>query len=291
MLDRGTKSTIDKRGIDYLFGDVQSFIKQSDFCIANFECTACDLNLKPTEKQCTFRTNPIFLYDLKHNGITHLNVANNHSFDFGIEGFNQTRNNITKSQIQVLGARQYNQPIIICKNNIGCAIFSSCLLKTGNSEIYDTPVYELVKEIENYKSKNKGNTIIVNLHWGIEKQLQVTDQQINDAHKLIDAGADIIIGHHPHVVQSIERYKGKLIFYSIGNFLFDNSHHPANKGLMVSLSIESGKIDAAMIYPFILKNSKPQPLNKQENDLFLSEVITLSTHIKIKQDEHLWKIE
>jgi len=105
------------------------------------------------------------------------------------------------------------------------------------------------------ETKKNVDLIIVHIHWGTEYQHQFNQQQEKIGHALIDAGADIIIGHHPHVVQGMEIYKNKPIFYSLGNFIFDQYFSPdTQEGLAVGLKLTNNKISATL-FPLQAKSA------------------------------------
>ena len=119
--------------------------------------------------------------------------------------------------------------------------------------------------------------MIVFLHWGEEYQLISSSSQRKLAHSLIDAGADLIIGSHPHVVQEIEKYKGKLIFYSLGNFIFDQYFsRETQKGLAVSLELYPSRI-IYKLYPYTLFHSQPKLMNEKEREWFLNNLAEKSS--------------
>jgi gamma-polyglutamate biosynthesis protein CapA len=150
----------------------------------------------------------------KKNNFGLLSLANNHSMDFGKSGYEETKNNLDKVGILYFGSGYNENDIstkIILDNKNFCFIAYHDLY-TKN----EVPVIEEIKKI-----KDECYKIIVFPHWGEEYVNSFVDRQKVLAHKFIDEGADLIIGTHPHVVEPIEIYKDKAIFYSIGNFVFD----------------------------------------------------------------------
>ena len=281
MLDRGTETTIEKYGADYLFTDVKPILQKSDIAIVNFEGTACDTSIKPIDKKCTFRFKPEYLSAIKNAGIHYCNLANNHSCDFGNIGLEQTISNCKQHSIETFGSdfdsTKNIKPLIISKGKTSIAIFSSCFLKQSIQNIYFPSCDILAKQISLFKKQHPDIIVFVYFHWGIEKQMVPTDEQKKQAHTLIDAGADAIIGHHPHVVQSIEEYKGKYIFYSIGNFVFDNNHEPANKGIFVRFDISENMLGKVQIIPFTISASKPFLMNDEDSKLFIKKKLVHSS--------------
>ena len=293
MFDRGTRDIIEDNNADYLFTDVKNLFSSSDITVANFECVACDTTLKPINKKFTFRANPEWLSSLHNNGITHVTLTNNHSFDFGEEGVKQTATNLKHYQINFIGYNPNNNlscfPTIIEKKENTIAVFSSCFLKQNNSLICSENTYTLSERIRVFKVTHPSYLVFVCLHWGIEMELKPTSKQIEQAHLLINSGADAIIGHHPHVVQTIELFKGKYIFYSIGNFIFDNNNSPANQGIFASFSFSKGVIEPVRIIPFNIVKSKPKPMDVKESEKFMNEISSVSPTLNFKQSDASWK--
>ena len=294
MLDRGVRDNIEENSSDYLFEDIKTIFKSSDIAIANFECVACDTSLKPIDKKFTFRANPEWLSSIYNNGITHVTLANNHSFDYGDEGVKQTAANLKYYGINSVGYNPDSNssclPTIIKINENSIAVFSCCFLKQNNSVVCNESTSALSERIKTFKETNPSYLIFVCLHWGVEMELNPTTEQVAQAHLLIDAGSDAIIGHHPHVVQSIEVYKGKYIFYSIGNFIFDNNHAPANRGIFTVFSLSKGKIKPVQIIPFNIVESKPKLMNTVESKIFMNEIGSVSQTLDLKQSDGSWKV-
>ena len=273
MLDRGTRKVIERKNIDYLFQEVKPVFLKQDAVLVNFEGTACDTRLSASSKAFCFRADTAWLPRLKHNGITAVSLANNHSGDFGSEGLRQTAASLHNNKITTLGYQEQADPcapFLLEKNDIHVAIFSSALLfeKEAAGSCHESDAL-LCKRISQFKQQHPAYHVILCLHWGIEMQLTPEKKQTEQAHAFIDAGADLIIGHHPHVVQPIEQYKNKYIFYSLGNFIFDNEQSPSNKGIFGCFSVTAKHIELKEVIPFTITHSKPMLMNTKEAAQFL----------------------
>lgn len=266
MLDRGIRAKINTRGINYLFNDLKTEFRNSDFAIVNLECPATDIKA-PVTKKYSFRAEPKLLPELRAAGITHCILANNHSYDHGRKGLVSTADNLRKADITPIGFGSNQEsacaPIVIEKNGIRVAIFSSVtLLLESWMYLQDAPgmcqatIDDLTKAISNYKATHAGDHIIVTLHWGVEYQTAPTSVQRDEAKALIDAGADAIIGHHPHVVQKYEKLGGKPVFYSVGNLIFDNSNPATLNGVLIKLLIKPTGVSSEII-PYTAEDFKP----------------------------------
>lgn len=248
LLDRGVRKVIEQKGTDAVFSPfVDSVFQSSDIVIGNLECPATKI-MEPSFKQFIFRAEPEWLFTLKQHGITHLNLANNHSVDQGRAGLVDTRENVVSAGMIPIGAgrtmEEAARPVLLTSSPRKVYVLASLQLALENfaylsekpsvsQEDFDT----LVERVRHLRSSEPDSYIIVTLHWGGEHTLQpVTIQRVR-AHQLIDAGADALIGHHTHTLQTIEEYKGKPIYYSIGNFIFDQRKPVNTKACMVKLTI------------------------------------------------------
>ena len=274
MFDRGTKHTIISHSADYLFTNVEELLTKHDAVIANFECTACDTSCPETNKQCRFRCDPLYLSSIKKAGIEYLGLANNHSRDRGSKGLLQTVKNCYNKKIHCFGEDSINDSIVINKADNHIIIFAINLINDPQNKCNSASIDKICSQIK--RNKNQNTIVIIFIHWGIEKQIQPTNEQTVIAHKLIDSGADAIIGHHPHVIQTIEKYRDKYIYYSIGNFIFDNNRFPCNIGLLASFKILHNRILGSEFFPIKLKASKPFLLKDEESQAIIKKIIVNS---------------
>ncbi len=184
-----------------------------------------------------------------------------------------------KTQIEARG------PTIIECKGLKFAFFGYVLLK-GMTYRADRPAPawagtdEIIKEIK--KIRNKVDFVIVSLHWGIEFKQIPTGTQVKKAHRLIDAGADLILGHHPHVLQSIEYYKGKYIVYSLGNFVFDQHKLCRKQSMIFGCTFKKGEITSAYFIPILLKDFRPHPAKGENAKKIIKKVKLLSNKYNIK---------
>jgi poly-gamma-glutamate synthesis protein (capsule biosynthesis protein) len=245
LLDRGVRQQIEKHGLAFLFEDVADVFHSSDAVVVNLECPVTD-TVSPVNKKYIFRADSKWMPALRSAGITHAALANNHSIDQGRRGLNSTAYHLQKAGITSLGYGLNHQsacrPVFISKHGIQVAVFNSVWLPLenwsyleDNSCICQAGVDELSEQIRTLKKENPACYIVAVLHWGMEYQPKPAIGQRRDAYRLIDAGADVIVGHHPHVVQEKELYKSKPIFYSLGNFVFDSSSPDARKSWLLQL--------------------------------------------------------
>jgi poly-gamma-glutamate synthesis protein (capsule biosynthesis protein) len=225
MMTRYVEKKIKKFNKEYIypFEKILNYLKTFDYVIANLEGPISDKGVKIGSKY-SFRMKPDVAEALSKANINVVNLANNHIFDYGKVAFEDTLKNLDKNNIKYFG-NSY-EPLIIEKEGIkiGFLGFSDFLKhlevkesKTGIATVNDN-LSEIIK-----KAKEKVDILIVSFHWGEEYKKLANERQRKIAKIAIDSGADLVIGHHPHVIQDIEKYKEKFIFYSLGNFIFDQN--------------------------------------------------------------------
>lgn len=275
MLDRGVRKTIEDKGIEYLFADVQEVFKQQDMVLVNLEQPICTKDLEPVYKAYCFRADPNWLPAIHKSGISHVTLANNHIGDYGKEGVRQTMQKLSCNQIAYAGVDSTFQnscePLLLQKKGSKLAIFSTAFLYQKESlGCCNENVSVLSYRIAAFKKTHLGYSIIVCLHWGIEMDTLPSAQQKVQAHTLVDAGADLIIGHHPHAVQSIEVYKEKYICYSLGNFIFDTNKPPGNTGIFTCFDIRDNTITLEHVIPFNLSDFRPMIMTDADAKQFLN---------------------
>lgn len=252
LLDRGVRQKIEHSGIDSIFSKVSPLFHSSDAVVVNLECPITE-HYAPINKHYIFRGEPEWLPSLKKAGITHLAMANNHTYDQGRDGLIETSKQITLNNLIQIGFG-FNHadaclPVVIKKGKLNVAIFNSVFLPLENFPFFSNKPCicqasstDLSKAISVFKTKHPNIFVVVLLHWGFEYQKEPEPSQKAEARQLIESGADVIIGHHPHVIQDIEFINNKPIIYSLGNFVFDPKRKEASKGLIVKLSFSKNKI-------------------------------------------------
>ena len=274
LLDRGVRRYIQKAVIDSLFTpEIDSIFAHSDIVVGNLECPATNLRT-PAMKQFVFRANPEWLNDLHRHGITHLNLANNHSVDQRRGGLRSTYDNCLRAGIVPLGAgrtmAEASEPVLLTTHHSPLTPLSSkiYLFATQQLPLENFPylpdsfsvsqesIDTLCQRVSRLRKADPTVYIIVCPHWGIEHVTTPTPWQRRHARALIDAGADIIVGHHSHTLQTVEEYNGKPIFYSIGNFIFDQTNPINTTAAIVQIKIVSTSVEVKTI-PIEIRHCVP----------------------------------
>ena len=269
LLDRGVRQTIEHRGADHLFSDgIDSVFHAAQLVVGNLECPATKIEA-PVFKRFIFRGEPEWLNTLKDHGITHLNLANNHSIDQGRQGLLDTKQNIIEAGMVPIGAGENMdeaaQPVLLAEYPRKVWLVASLRLALENYAylpdkpcVSQEPMDSLLERVNRLRKADSTAIIIVSLHWGGEHTLQPVPSQRIEAHQLILAGADVLVCHHTHTFPTVEDFHGKKIYYSVGNFIFDQQKPLNSRACIVQLNIkkddlivETIPIEIRMCVPYL----------------------------------------
>ena len=262
LLDRGVRTVIDKHGMHHLFTpQMDSLLRASQVVVGNLECPATKTKA-PVQKRFIFRAEPEWLTVLRQHGFTHLNLANNHSIDQGRQGLLDTTERIRKAGMTPVGAGRNMQeavkPVLLCSHPRKVWLVPSLRLALENC-VSQEPMESVILRVRQLKKADPQAVVIVSLHWGGEHTLKPVPSQRLEAHRLINAGADALICHHTHTLQTIENYRGKPIYYSIGNFIFDQQKPLNSKACVVKVEVTKSQVKTTTI-PIQIKNCVPIPI-------------------------------
>ncbi len=270
------------KDISKIFRSVSSTLLNDDFTIANLECPISKRGIAAEDKQFTFRANPITAKTLHENGIDAVTIANNHALDFGTDAFIDTLKILQSATIKFAGGGinilKIPQPTLKIKDTSIKLIATSRVLpnvnwtatnkRPGLSSVYNPET--IIADIKK-ADKNDDNIIAIYIHWGKEKEIIANKIQRKLAYQLIDAGADVIIGTHPHVLQGFEWYKGKLIIYSLGNFIFSCS---SRNTMLLQLTANKNKIIQYKVIPVKLADKTPVIIKKEKEKQKIYKLLT-----------------
>jgi poly-gamma-glutamate synthesis protein (capsule biosynthesis protein) len=246
--------------------EIKRFLNGVDYVSANLEGPIVKKTQDFGVRSLTFNFGQEILPVLKDANINLVTLANNHILNRGHEGFKETEEFLSANQIDYSGeAFKCGTDLAVIKDNL---IFLG-INKTFPTSCTDAEVAQTVKTL---KTANPNKFLIVSIHWGVEYQTRNSSGQQKLAHLLIDNGADLIMGSHPHVVQNIEKYNGKMIFYSLGNFVFDQYFSTkTQQGLAIGLELSSDK-QVYRIFPLQSKLSQPKLMASKEKTEFLKSL-------------------
>jgi poly-gamma-glutamate synthesis protein (capsule biosynthesis protein) len=220
MLDRNVRNKIDASGFDSVFGDIRGLVAGDDIVVANLEgpfTSSPSITASLVNKALQFTFDPALAPKMREAGFTMLGLANNHTENFGTAGLVETRRHLSDANIQYYGDPENTGSQISTTTTVrGITVAFIGFHQFSNKGLQN--VYDEITRL-----RPLADFIIVSPHWGIEYQATSTEYQQRVAHAFIDHGADAVIGTHPHVVEPLEIYNGKPIFYSLGNFVFDQN--------------------------------------------------------------------
>ena len=258
----------------YFFQNVKDIFTADDLTVANMEGTLTTSNDRQ-QKTFAFKGDPSYTEILTRGGVEATNLANNHSHDYGDQSYEDTIQYLEAAGITTFG---YDRTAVMDVKGIKVGLIGIYELKDGLGR--QQQVIDTIQEVKDQGAQ----VIIVSFHWGTEKSNIPDDIQKTLAHLAVDQGADLVVGHHPHVLQGIEKYQGKNIVYSLGNFCFGGNKNPSDKDTMIfqqTFTVENGELvedDVTNIIPCSLSsesgynNYQPMVLEGSEKERVLQKI-------------------
>lgn len=290
MLDASARPTMDERGYDYAFENVREIFGSSDIVIGNLEGPLAYGGVPEPNKSFLFRSPPDRVAPaLKRAGFNVLNLANNHSLDYGVDGLSETLGALHATGIAYSGAGmklvEARRAAIVTVDGMRIAFvgYSMTLPET----FYATPekagtAYGHAAQVraDIADARRDADAVIASFHWGQEGSTGLRDYQLMLAHTAIDAGAIAVLGHHPHVLQAVEKYRDGVIFYSLGNFAFGSFSPRATRSAIARLTLRGARLAEVRLIPLNVNNFEvyfqPQLLAGSEADEVVSTLQELS---------------
>ncbi|MFI3209134.1 MAG: CapA family protein [Eubacteriales bacterium] len=209
---------------DYFFAGVSDAFDNDDLTVVNLEGPLTDSTNKQ-DKTFAFKGDEEFTEILTEGSIEAVNLANNHSYDYGTEGFEDTQNAVTAAGVTWFG---YDETPVVEVNGIQVGLVGVYMLRLTDDQGKEA-LETRIQQAEDAGAE----VIIVSFHWGSEYSYYPSASQEMLAKYAIDLGADLVVGHHPHVLQGIDLYEGKYIVYSLGNFCFGGNRNPSDKDTII----------------------------------------------------------
>lgn len=265
----GRVNTIIKQN-SYLYpvSKLKPILTHADITFGNLECALSNRGQPVGNKEFTFCGSPQNIQTLLSGGFDLVSVANNHSKDFGVDAFLDTLKILAENGVKPVGGGknldEALNPVIIKKSGLKIAFlaFSDILpynwpatkTKPGVASFRD--LTEVKKTIA--RAKKQADQVVVSIHWGIEMSAQPLSQQEKIARQLIDSGATLIIGHHPHIIQKIKPYKTGLIAFSLGNFIFTPGSPKGSKSILLKITLDRYGVKSFQVWPIKITNARPE---------------------------------
>ncbi|MBI5783503.1 MAG: CapA family protein [Gammaproteobacteria bacterium] len=263
-----------KYGYDYPFELTKDILKQAQIVFGNLEGPLTDGGAAGTAKQYVFRSPPDKIAPaLARAGFNIVSLANNHTLDYGPEGLEDTRAALKIAGIHGVGAgrdlAEARQPVYMMADGVTVAFLAYSL--TFPEEFWAGPDkpgtafgHERFVRADVTAAREKADLVVVSFHWGQEGKTELRDYQTQLAHAAIDAGASAVLGHHPHILQGVERYKNGVILYSLGNFAFGSFSNTATRSAIALLTFRDRQWRELRMIPLNVKNAEvvfqPRPL-------------------------------
>jgi len=297
LLSRGVASQIETKGVDYPFANVKEMFLEDSLTIGNLEgpLTENDQGVYKN-RHIVFKASPQLANTLENNGLNLLTLANNHSMDYGYQGLQDTIKALKEQGLDIMGTRgqQSNLHTFVGENGmtfgfLGYTVFPPegyIMSEKRTDVVYYNP--QLV-QYEITEARKQCDYLIVEMHWGKEYDTYYSTSQEKVGRALIDSGADVVMGHHPHVIQGIEKYKGKYIFYSIGNFIFDHQNYRyTDESVVLQMVVEDEASIEWWAIPLIIDGCQPRKAKGETGQRIIDQWTERSNHTVnwIKQDDY-----
>ena len=269
MLGRGIRELINQNSVYYPFQKIVQLFRGVDIVFANLEGPVVENPLEFAHQSLQFAFHPKVLEGITWSQINLFSLANNHIKDMGNEGFEETIDWLDKYQMNFIG-----NPLPDDNDNANSNFSTEYSVFLAFNRVLPFIHFqeEIIKEIKTVRRKNPHKFIIVSIHWGNEYQSTSSPAQQVLADQIITAGADLIVGHHPHVVQEIGLIRDKLVFYSVGNFIFDQQMiQETCHGLIIGLAVEPDKI-TCRLFPIQIHLGQPGLINQAEAEIFSKDL-------------------
>jgi len=292
MLAGKCSPILKKKGYGFPFGGVVSELATGDINLANLESPIATCGSECTTKKFRFRAEPEVAPALRKAGFNLVNLANNHSMDFGGDALAETLQYLSVAGIAWIGAGENldvarKMALFTVKGKkiafLGYSLTQPIEFFAGPKRPGTAPGYEKLVEADIASARLRADYIIVSFHWGTEACSTVQAYQRNAAHRAIDAGANVIIGHHPHVLQGVERYRDGIIFYSLGNFVFASKSRTADVSAIIRLRLNDIHRTAEILPLDVLHRRvgfQPQLLKGEGREAVIRKLNELSSTFK-----------
>jgi len=284
-IGHGVGAKIKARGVTFPFLHVADVLRKGDIVFGNLEAVLSNNGMdKKYLNSVAMRAMPEAVAGLNYAGFSVLSLANNHILEHGSHSLLETAQVLAQHNIKYSGvdtpSSKARRPLMVNAKGIKIAFLSYCLVPDKTAYISINGHDEICHDVR--KAKSQADIVVVSLHWGSEYIERPAPWQVNLAHHIIDSGANVISGHHPHVLQGIESYNRGVIAYSLGNFVFDMNYiEETIYSVILECKLSKKGVDDFKLYPIIIgADYAPQPLLGGEGERLLTRLNRLSSELK-----------
>jgi poly-gamma-glutamate synthesis protein (capsule biosynthesis protein) len=276
-LGHGVASVLDRYGKDFLPNNIVDVLRGHDMVLCNVECVLSDIGRKENSlRRLHMRGRPQAAEYLGQWGITLAHVANNHILEQGVDAAVDTLSQLQSARIKTVGAGKNGcfqvgiEPVALNLCGESVAVVGACF--HNGKYAFSSKLNEVLESIRTEAGKE--NLVIVSVHWGDELIDRPSMWQRLIARKFINAGASLILGHHPHVVQGVDSSDSALIAYSLGNFIFDSHLESTDWSMILSITISEKKVSKWEAIPVLRdKDHRPELARGVRKDELQKEVL------------------
>ncbi|GAM10929.1 capsule biosynthesis protein CapA [Geobacter sp. OR-1] len=256
MLDGSARPVYRKFGYSFPFAATRDILKGSHIAIGNLEAPITGRGNEYIDKRFRFRAPPETAKSLRDAGFLVLTLANNHILDYGAQGLADTVLHLKANGIKHTGAGENlataRAPAIVETRGKRIAFLAYSLtfpkeFFAGPARQGTAPGYAASVSNDIKAARQQADHVVVSFHWGRELAATPKPYQVRAARLAIDSGADIVLGHHPHVLQGVERYRNGVIFYSLGNFAFGSASHASDRSIIARITLDRGVSNVEVI--------------------------------------------
>lgn len=278
-----------KEGFDYPYKKLGHLFLKDDLTVGNLESPVTTGGIGAADKTYVFKSSPKALEALSAAGMDAVSLANNHILDQGVSGLQDTFKHLQRHNMVYVGAGQNEdeafEPKIVTRKGVKIALIgvSRVIPETswyaGSKKPGVAGTYDPTRAVQAIQAaSSKADLVVVLAHWGKERTTVLEEHQKTLAHTFVDAGADLVIGAHPHVLQGVEQYKGKWIAYSTGNFIFTRSSNEQTweTAVFQASCTKSGDCTLKLI-PYHAELAQPVPMEKEKAYELLKKVESFSS--------------
>ncbi|HEX8237312.1 MAG TPA: CapA family protein [Abditibacteriaceae bacterium] len=301
LLDRGVAKEIERHGLHYPFGQVAPMLKSADVAFGNLECPIASEGTKIV-KQFVFKAKPEYSPMLRDAGFDMLSLANNHTLDCGRTGLLETMQNLQRHNIRWTGAgrnrSEAERATILNVRGVRIAFVGFCEFLPEGVFTNDEKPGIAFASAENVRrvvsaARRQSDVVVASFHWGTEYANRPRALQTELAHVAARSGADLVLGHHPHVLQGLQmvvtrdastrKVHRTLVAYSLGNFVFDPARERGaapTETIVLRCRLRKSGIVAAQAVPMKIDNTRPRQATSAEAKAILSRLAALSRELK-----------